>query len=116
MKRMLLASLAVFALVATPALARGPARHDYIAFANQGGVSTWRTDGDRTIYFEDDHHHWYKAVLFSPAFDINFREKLAIDTSPGGSLDKWSAVIVRGQRIPFTSFERIAGKPPKSAH
>lgn len=116
MKRsVLLAPLALLAL--TGPLAAKPTRTPpaEIAFANHGGIDDWRSDGDRTIYFKGNGNRWYKAVLFAPATDLGFREGLRIDTGPTDTLDKWSAVIIHGQRYPFTSFEAIAGKPPKSA-
>jgi hypothetical protein len=117
MKRIaILASLAAMALLTTPAAARS-ANHplDYIPFASHGGIFNWRVKGDDTIYFEDNFHHWYKAELFAPSFDLPFKLALAVDTGPGGTLDQWSSVIIHGQRYPFRSFTRIEGKPPKEA-
>lgn len=117
MKRIaILAPLAAMVLLTTPAIARSPqAPEASIPFANHGGIYNWRAQGDDTIYFEDNHHAWYKATLFSPALDLGFKEALAVQAGPTDTLDKWSAVIIHGQRYPFTSFVRIEGKPPKAA-
>ena len=115
---MLFAPLAAFALFAAPAVAGTPsASHDAsIAFADHGGVDDWRAEGDQVVYFKDQHRQWYRATLFSPAFDLPFAEHIGIDARPSGTLDKWGAIIVRGQRYPFQTFERVAGPPDKRRH
>lgn len=112
--------LAAFALVPGSAIAQeqpaaqNPAGEDArIPFANYGGVWNWRAEGDRTVYFEDSHHRWYKATLVMPAHDLPFAEFVGLDTRPSGTLDKWSAIYVRGQRYPIATFERIEGEPPR---
>jgi len=84
-----------------------------IPFANHGGVDDWRAVGDSTIYFEDLHRHWYRAELMGPAFDLPFVEHIGIDASPIGTLDKFGAIYVHGQRYDFRSFEQVAGPPQK---
>ena len=117
MKHMpLLAAFAGLALVAAPATANeAPAaqRNAAIHFANHGGVDDWRADGDSVIYFKDRHRRWYRAELFSPAFGLPSSDHIAIDSSPSGTLDKWGAIYVRGQRYVFRSFEPVDGPPPK---
>lgn len=84
-----------------------------IPFANRGGIWNWRSEGNSTIYFEDNHRQWYKATLFGPAFDLPYVNFIGIDAGPTGTLDRFGAVYIRGQRYPFSSFVKIAGKPPK---
>ena len=108
----LLAAAAAFA-IPSAVLAETPQREASIAFANHGGVDDWRADGDSTIYFKDSRRHWYRAELFGPAFDLPWVEAIGIDASPSGSLDKWGAIIVRGQRYHFRSFEQVEGPPPR---
>lgn len=116
---------AAAALVAAP-LAAKPApnavaepavvKHDaYIAFANHGGVWDWRAEGNRTIYFQDRSKHWYRARLIGTAVDLPFVQFLGLDTKPGDRLDKFSGVYVRGQHYAFSSFDQVAGPPPKRA-
>ena len=118
----LLGPLAAFALLTAPALAsdrpiQRPLQRDAsIAFADHGGVDDWRVESDRVIYFKDQHRQWYRATLFSPAFDLPFVERIGIDARPGGTLDKWGGIIVRGQRYSFQTFERVAGPPEKRKH
>jgi hypothetical protein len=93
--------------------AGAPLREASIPFANHGGVDDWRAESDDVIYFKDNHRRWYRAELFGPAFDLPYTETIGIDASPSGSLDRWSAIVVRGHRYHFRSFEQIEGPPPK---
>ena len=112
---LLLAPVAALALLAAPALAGNmPVRTEAsIAFADHGGVDDWRAEGDSTIYFKDQHRQWYRAELFGPAFDLPYAENIGIDARPNGTLDRFGAIYVRGQRYHFRSFEHVAGPPPK---
>ena len=86
-----------------------------IPFANQGGVRDWRAKGSQQVYFQDSHGQWYRAKLMSYASDLPFVEFIGIDASPGGALDKWSAIYVKGQRYSFESFEKADGPPTRKA-
>jgi hypothetical protein len=118
MKRLSILAVMALAAVMVPAQARGPARvaEASIPFANHGGVDDWRATDDHTIYFKDSHRQWYRAEIFGPAFDLPYVENIGIDPSPSGALDRWSAIVVRGQRYHFRSFEKIAGQPPRRRH
>jgi len=87
-----------------------------IPFADHGGIWDWRSEGDSTVYFQDSHRQWYRAELFMPAFDLPFVEFIGIDAGPTGTLDKFGAVYVHGQRYPFKSFVKVDGPPKKAAH
>lgn len=111
----LLLPLAALALAAPPALAndRSATVHASIPFADYGAVENWRAESDRVIYFEGTHNRWYRAELFSPAFGLRHAYGIGIETSPGGALDKWSAIRFEGRRYPFLSFERAEGPPAR---
>jgi Family of unknown function (DUF6491) len=83
-----------------------------IPFANHGGIRTWSVLDDRTLLIEDSHGHWYRAELMSAAFDLSFAEALAFKTTPSGSFDRFSTVIVKGRAYPLVSLTR-AGPPAK---
>jgi len=85
-----------------------------IAFANHGGVQDWRADGTRTVYFRDQHNRWYRAELLGTAVDLPFVEDIGIDPNADGSLDRFGAIIVHGQRYAFTSFDEVAGPPARA--
>tara|TARA_A100001391_G_scaffold119169_4_gene81023 strand:- start:21196 stop:21579 length:384 start_codon:yes stop_codon:yes gene_type:complete len=118
MKKLALA-LASLAIVASPAVAVAqstdgqaaqseeadqPAR---IPFANTTGIRDWRPDGRDAVYIQDVHRNWYRAELYSPAFDLPYEMFIGIDAGPTGTLDKFGAIYVDGQRYPFKTFERV---------
>jgi len=113
----LLIPIAAVGLVSSPVMAaeNQVIREAAIPFANLGGVDDWRADGDRAVYFEDLHHNWYRAELFMPAFDLPYTEYIGIDSRPNGTLDKFGAIYVHGQRYPFESFVKVDG-PPSGHH
>ena len=116
MKHFALAPLLALALAGSPALAATNAKQPpaaAIPFANHGGIRDWVAEGDRTLYVQDNFRKWYRAILFTPAFDLPFAQAIGFDTRPMGTLDRWSTVIVRGQRYPISSFERVDGPPPR---
>jgi hypothetical protein len=110
-------------LVATPALA-DPALQPpvvlatqgaEIPFAEHGGIADWRVEGDNTVYFEDQHRHWFRATLLTPAFDLPFVEAIGIEAGPTGSLDNFGAITVKGRRYEFSTFVAVSGPPEKAA-
>ncbi|MDE2562592.1 MAG: hypothetical protein KGL48_10155 [Sphingomonadales bacterium] len=102
-----------------PAAAQAKAAQEQsasIPFADHGGIWDWRSEGDSTVYFQDNHRQWYRAELFMPAFDLPFVEFIGIDALPSGTLDKFGAVYIHGQRYPFKSFVKVDGPPKKAEH
>lgn len=99
--------------VAFPAVAAEPAKEARIAFANHGGIRDWQAIDRDTLLIRGNGNRWYKAELFAPAFDLPFALALGFDTSPSGTLDRFSSVIVRGQRYPLRSLVQLDGKPNK---
>ena len=107
-----LAGIAAVSLGATAVAA--PPRAE-IPFADHGGVETWQVVNDREIWFQDQHRHWYRAVLMGPAFDLPFAEQIGIDARPSGTLDKFGGIYVKGRHYVFRSFDAMPGPPPKKA-
>lgn len=114
--RHLAIALAAASILASPAVAASPAaaqshksaQNASIPFANLGGIRDWRADSDNAVYFQDVHGNWYRAELFMPAYDLPFVQFIGIDANPNGSLDKFGAIYVDGQRYPFRSFAEVS--------
>jgi hypothetical protein len=112
--------LAAMALVApaahaetAPAQAAAQQEEARIPFANSGGIRDWRTYERDAIYIQGRDRKWYKATLMSPAFDLPFTQAIGFDTGPTDTFDKFSTVIVRGQRYAVTSLVKVDGPPKK---
>lgn len=103
-----LASVLAAALgFAGAAVAKDDERPVSIPFANLGAIQDFRAIGDDVLLIEGAGHRWYRATLFGPCIGLRLAENLAFVTEPGGSLDRFSAIYVEGQRCPFRSFERM---------
>lgn len=83
-----------------------------IPFADHRAVDNWHAVNDHEIWFEDSRRQWYRATLMSPAFDLPFGIAVGIDTGPMGTLDRFGAVVVKGRKYPFASFDLMSGPPP----
>ncbi|MFC3174155.1 hypothetical protein ACFOD9_07825 [Novosphingobium bradum] len=116
LRKLIMPALAALAVAATP-LAAGaappPPPRAEIPFANHGGVDDWRVVSDREIWFRDSHRRWFRAILFTPAIDLPYVERIGIDARPMGTLDKFGGIVVRGQHYDFRSFEAMPGPPPR---
>lgn len=91
-----------------------PAPEASIPFANHHGIYSWRVENDRTLLIQSEHGDWYKATLMSSCFDLPFAERLGFHTNPDGSFDRFSSILVRGQRCPLISLVRTEA-PGKKA-
>src|SRR5689334_17475232 len=83
-----------------------------IAFANNGGIRDWRSHERDALYVQDRQRTWYKATLMSSAFDLDTAQAIAFDTGATDTFDRYSTIIVGGQRYAVQSVVKIAGKPP----
>lgn len=87
-----------------------------IPFAAIGGIHDWKADGDKGLYVESLQHKWFYAKLMGPCTGLQFKDRVAFMTEPGGDLDKFSAIIVEGHVCHFVDFTPTANpslKPRK---
>jgi len=90
-----------------------PAAEAQIPFANRN-IRNWQVVDDKTVLIQDNSRKWYKATLFGTCINLSFAgERLGFDSSPGGTFDKFSAILVRGQRCPLSSLVETTA-PPKN--
>ena len=91
-----------------------PAAEAQIPFANRN-IQNWQVVDDKTLLIQDNSRKWYKATLFGTCINLSFAgERLGFDSSPGGTFDKFSAILVRGQRCPLSSLVETTAPPKKS--
>jgi hypothetical protein len=81
-----------------------------IPFANMGGIRDWRAIDDETLYVQDVRRNWYVARLMAPCPDLTFAQAIGFETKGVNQLDRFAAVVVRGQRYQLASF--VASGPP----
>ena len=89
-------------LAGTAGAAPPPSPELAIPFANHGGIYDWQADGERGLWVQDIHKHWYYAKLMAPCIGLNFALTLGFDTRPSGEFDRFSFI-----RVPH---EGLAGR------
>ena len=117
MKRTILLAAAALGLAAAPASAASPEQPSApaearIPFVNHGGIHNWRAvDGD-TLYIQDRMRRWYRVELAYRAFGLPYAWAIGFETRGVDTFDRFSSVVVEGQRIPVESLVRVDGPPP----
>lgn len=112
-------SLAVALLALAPAglclaESKPAAAEASIPFANHGGIRDWQADSERGLWVQANNRKWYYAKFMGPCSGLAFATSLGFDTSPQGSFDRWSSVVVPGrQRCTVQTFVPSKGPPKK---
>lgn len=83
-----------------------------IPFADHGGIRDWRAIDRNTLLVQGNGNRWYRVELFSPCFDLPFADRVGFKSNATGEFDRFSSVIVRGQRCQVQSVTS-APPPPK---
>lgn len=117
MKNTVLVALGALAL-AFPVQAKTPEPHIWpelgvearIVFPNQGAIRDFEPDGNDGIWLEDRQRRWYYAELLGGCQELNFAQAIGFDTRGSASFDKFSSIIVRGDRCAIASLV-TANKP-----
>ncbi len=87
-----------------------------IPFVDQKStIRNWEADGRDGVWVQDARRNWYYGTLLAPCTGLDFATRIGFVT-PGGRLDRFSSVVVegeRGERCPFTSFTMSAKPLPR---
>ena len=83
------------------------AAEDQIDFADLGGIRSFRPDGDVGIYIEGRNQQWYHAGFFRRCPELKFNESIGFVVEPTGQLNRFSSILVDGDRCYFRSFEPV---------
>jgi Family of unknown function (DUF6491) len=98
-----------------------------IPFAERN-IWNWQVVDDQTVLIQDQGRRWYKATLFGHCINLPFADRIAFDSNPerlrigrdvlfvldvAGTFDKFSAILVRGQRCPLSSLVETSAPPKK---
>lgn len=81
-----------------------------IAFANHGGIRNWEAISDRIVLIEGSHRKWFLATLIAPCNGLRFTETIGFITEANGSFDRFSSILVRGQKCQLHAFEVVTGQ------
>ena len=86
--------------------------HASIEFVSLGGIDNWRAEGNQAMLIKGLNGSWYRAEFFSPCSGLQFRDRVAFVTDGTDRLDKFSSILVRGERCWFRSFDKIDPEAP----
>lgn len=84
-----------------------------IAFPSDSSIRNWQADRGRGIWIQDRQRAWYYGTFAGYCRDVDFAQAIGVETRGAGRLDRFSAILVRGERCPLTSFVTSAGPPPR---
>jgi hypothetical protein len=110
---LLLATAASLSCAADEPVPPPPAAEVRIPFAKTN-IWNWQVVDDKTVLIQDQSRRWYKATLFGTCFNLPFANKIGFDSSPGGTFDKFSAILVQGRRCQLSSLVKTDA-PAKKA-
>lgn len=83
-----------------------------IPFANFGGIDDWRADGNKALYVKGRRsNEWYYAKLFSTCHGLNFANTIGFESTPPQDFNRYSTILVDGQRCALISLVK-SEKPP----
>ena len=118
MKHKLALSLAAALLPLSAAAADEPAPRALgvesgIAFPGDATIRNWRADGEDGIWIEGRRGEWFYGRFAGFCRDLDFAQAIGVDTRGVSRLDKFAAIIVRGERCPLVSFMTSAPPPTR---
>ena len=86
--------------------------HASIEFVNLGGIDDWRAEGNTAMLIKGLNGNWYRAEFSFPCDGLQFKNTVAFVTDGTNRLDRFSSVLVNGQRCWFRSFDKIDPSAP----
>lgn len=108
-KDRLLGVTALTAMLTVPSLrAADPIDHASITFHETGNIRSWQPVGHDALLIESISGRWYRAEFTGPCGDLPFAMSLSFVTEPDGPLDKYSSILVDGQRCWFRDVRSVS--------
>jgi hypothetical protein len=74
-----------------------------IVFPNYGAIRNFEADGNDGLWLEDRQRRWYYAEILGGCQELNFAQAVGFDTGGAANFDKFSSIIVRGEKCPLAS-------------
>ena len=117
MKTLVIALLAAASLAA-PAAAEAPraanrSEEVRIPFVQFRGIRDFRAEGRDILYLQDRSRNWYRAELMGPCLGLPWVRAIGVDTRGSSSFDRFSILLVEGERCAISSLTRSSGPPPR---
>lgn len=75
-----------------------------IVFPNYGAIRNFEADGNDGIWIEDLQRRWYYGEIMGGCQNLNFANAIGFDTGGSSRFDKFSNIIVNGDKCQLSSF------------
>jgi hypothetical protein len=82
-----------------------------IVFPHHRAIRTFRAVSDHVVYFQDRSRRWYRAEV-PGCLGLQWAHVIGFDTHGSSSFDRFSSIIVEGQRCRLLSL-KTSGEPPR---
>jgi hypothetical protein len=116
MRRSLL--LLAAAALGAPALAGPPepakAPEASIPFPHHRGIRSFEAEDDETVYLQASNRRWYRAELTSHCWGLRMANAIGFHTRGSSSFDRFSSIIVEGQRCQLASLVAVDEPPSRT--
>lgn len=86
-----------------------------IPFADLGGIRSYQASSNDALLLEGRNDQWYRAELFGPCPGLQFDDAIGFVLEPSGRFDRFSSIIVDGQRCSVRSLTRTAEPTTRAA-
>lgn len=96
---------------AAPERAERPRQEARIPFVAFGTIRHFEPVGKNLVYLQDRRRRWYRAELAGRCLELPHAHYIGIDTGGGPFVDRFSALIVEGQRCQLRSLTRSEAPP-----
>ncbi len=78
-----------------------------IPFVQYRTVRDWHADNDHQLFLQTTGRQWYQVDLLGPCIGLEFANGIRLDPKdPAGSFDRFSVVILKGQRCQVSSVKK----------
>lgn len=85
-----------------------------IPFINIGqSIRNWQPDGTDGLYIQDTRRNWYRASIIGPCTGLPFAQRIGFITRGMDQLDRFSAILVDGERCTFSALVTSNPPPPR---
>ena len=79
------------------------------------GLYSFKADGDRGVWLEDQRRRWYYATVLGPCTGLDFATRIGVDTRfNGDALDRTGTLLVDDEHCPISSLTASDGPPVKA--
>ncbi|MDP8994597.1 MAG: DUF6491 family protein [Pseudomonadota bacterium] len=106
---------AALALTGAPAAAQSveePAAEEArIPFLHIGRMRSFRAIDQNTLYVRVSRREWYRVTTLGPCPSLPWAHYIGVDTHGASAFDRFSTLVVEGERCPVASVVR-SGPPP----